>query len=88
MPRSTAPARDSTTPGRLAQRYGVSIHKILGWIRNGELQALNVASDHSRRKQWAILPEHLEAFEARCAAVPKHATTRRPRKDKSVYEYF
>ncbi len=52
------------TPNELASRYGISIHKVLGWIKTGELGAVNVAQDERKRPQWVMLPKHLEAFEA------------------------
>jgi transposase len=77
------------TPNTYAKRLGVSIHKILAWIRRGELRALNVANDTARRPQWKIMPEALAAFEAKRAAVPTtKPARRRSKKDPAVIEFF
>ncbi len=44
------------TPNELARRYGVGVHKVLGWIGRGELRAVNVATDASARPQWVVCP--------------------------------
>ena len=89
MPEKINRSERGLTPNELAYRYGVGIHKVLGWIARGELRAINVAADLGGRPQWVILPEHLAAFEARRAAGPKPATTRTKRaKDTGVIEYF
>jgi hypothetical protein len=78
---------DSFTPNQLARRYGIGIHKVLGWIRSGELRAVNVAQDAARRPQWSILPEDLAAFENRRRAAPVVKPARR-RKNAAVIEFF
>lgn len=53
----------------VADRYGVSAHTVLGWIRAGELAAVNVARSHAARKpRWRIPAAALAGFEARRAA--------------------
>jgi len=86
---------DSTTtarglrPNQIARRFGIGIHKVLGWIQRGELRAVNVANDPRARPQWVILPEDLATFEQRRAACPKSATVRRRRKqDAGVIQFF
>lgn len=54
----------------IAERHGVTQHKVLAWIAAGELRAVNVAAKPGRRPQWSVLPADLEAFEQRRAAVP------------------
>lgn len=48
------------TPRDLARVLKVSTGKILGWIRRGELRAVNVSD--SDRVQYRISPEALDAF--------------------------
>ena len=75
------------TPPALAQRLGVNVHKVLGWIARGELRAVN-AGDGSRPR-WRIMPDDLEQFLARRAAQPTVKATRRRRKaDPAVIEFF
>ena len=76
------------TPNQVARRYGVGIHKVLGWIARGELRAINVASDASKRPQWCILPDALEDFERRRAAQPVPAPRRRRRQKSEIIEFF
>ena len=52
------------TPNQLAQRYGVSAHKVIAWIYSGELRAIDVASADSSKPRYRILPEDMAAFEA------------------------
>jgi transposase len=63
------------------QRYGVGEHTILGWIRSGELKAINVARGAGKRPKWRITSEALAAFELKResgSTAPK-ATRRRKR---------
>jgi hypothetical protein len=77
------------TPNQIARRLRVGIHKVLGWIKSGELRAVNVARDTGRRPQWSVLPEDLADFERRRAAVPATKPTRcRRRKHQDVIEFF
>jgi excisionase family DNA binding protein len=49
----------------LTERYGVSEHTVLGWIRSGELRAVNVGRRPGGKKpRWRITQEALQAFEA------------------------
>jgi transposase len=48
----------------VAERYGVGQHTVLGWIRRGELTAVNVARTQAGPPRWRITPQALEAFEA------------------------
>ncbi len=50
------------TPTQFAEIMGVAHGKVLGWIRNGDLQAINVADDRNRRPRWRILRNQAEAF--------------------------
>ena len=46
--RTTRPTKGkecAMTPNQFAWRYGVGVHKVLGWIKRGELRAINMASD-------------------------------------------
>ena len=83
--------RDSClTPNQVSKRYGVGVHKVLGWIERGELAAINVASDTGRRPRWIVLPEALADFERRRSALPEQRQTRRRRKSQpsDVIEFY
>ena len=45
------------TPPRLAKRLAVSPEKVLGWIRRGELRAVDVADKQGGRPRWRIRRE-------------------------------
>lgn len=63
------------TVAEVARRFRVSPDKVRGWIRRGELRAVNTADRRCRRHRFVILAEALAAFEARRAASP---TPRQP----------
>lgn len=48
----------------VAERFQVSRDTVLGWIRSGELPALNVAPAGCRKKHYRISPEAVTKFEA------------------------
>lgn len=73
---------NACTPPQLARRYGVHPLKVLGWIRNGELRAINVAANRSGRPRWRITPAAIEDFEAGRAAVPLPPPRRQPRRQR------
>ena len=49
----------------LCGRWRVGPDKIHGFIRRGELAAVNVATNLSARPQWRITPESVDLFEQR-----------------------
>lgn len=50
------------TPPQFARQLGVSSEKVLLWIRNGELRAVNVADRMAGRPRWRLSPEAIEEF--------------------------
>ena len=76
------------TPNQLKARYGVGVHKILNWIKNGTLAAVNVASNPHGRPQFVIMPEAVADFERRRSAQPKAPAPRRRKKKTDVIEFF
>jgi len=78
------------TPPQIAERYGVSPDKVLGWIRTGELRALNVATRLGGRPRYSVDEEDLVAFEKRRQVQPQgRQHTRRQRPGVSnVIEFF
>ncbi len=53
----------SITPGELAKYWGVSHDKVLNWIRNGQLKAINVASSPNVRPRYRITEEGIADFQ-------------------------
>jgi excisionase family DNA binding protein len=76
------------TPNQLARRLGVGVHTVLGWIRDGELAALNLARRGAGRPRWKILPSAIAAFEAGRTARPRAPVARRRRPVGTFTDYF
>ena len=55
----------SLTPAAVAARLGVGVGKVTGWIRRGQLRAIDVASEPGpgKRRSWRITFDDLAAFE-------------------------
>lgn len=52
------------TVQEIQRRYGVTVHTVLGWIRAGELRAVNVGRAPGKKKpRWRITEHALEQFE-------------------------
>jgi hypothetical protein len=76
------------TPPAYAASRGLDVHQVLGWIKTGQLQAVNF-SDGAQRPRYRISPEAIAAFEAARSARPEPKITRiRRRKDPNITEYF
>jgi transposase len=71
----------------LARRYRVSEDKIRGWIRRGELAAVNRRDVRSGRPSWVVTWEALVNFERGRAATPPPKPTRRKARAKGI-DYF
>jgi excisionase family DNA binding protein len=68
------------TVAEIADRFGVDPHTVLGWIRSGELRAINVGRKPGARKpRWRITAEALTTFELCRTANPAPPPTRRRR---------
>jgi hypothetical protein len=76
------------TPPAIGRLLGVDARKVIGWIENGELQAVNCATKPTGRPRWKINPEALRDFERRRAAKPMPRTRRRRRREVVTGEYF
>jgi excisionase family DNA binding protein len=48
------------TPPEIAARLRVDAHKVLGWIRKGDLRAINVSDGW--RPRYRVSPDDLESF--------------------------
>ena len=64
-------------PREIAIRLRVSPEKVLGWIRRGELCAINVSN--ATRPRYRINPDDLEAFLRRREVQPPPPRQRRKR---------
>lgn len=64
---------------------GVDEHAVLGWIKSGELKAINVGRSPNKKKpRWRISQAALEEFERLRSATPLTQITPRRRKRRSA----
>jgi hypothetical protein len=75
------------TVADLCRRWRIGPDKIHGFIRRGELLAVNVATNLSGRPQWRITPESVARFEQRRSSVPPPKPQRR-KKQPALVDYF
>jgi hypothetical protein len=78
-------------PRDVAERYSVDVQRVLDWIHNGSLSALNLARRaNGKRPRYVITLEALLDFERRRSVVPPTAPAPRRRKgaDPAVTEFF
>lgn len=81
--RTQLPARAHFVPRELAARWGVSIDKVLAFIRTGELRAFNVASQSSKRPRYRIPVDEVRRFEEQTrAAAPQLNSEPKPKRQK------
>lgn len=55
---------------QIGERFKVGEHTVLGWIRAGELQAINVARTPGGKPHWRVSAEALQTFELLRTAMP------------------
>lgn len=77
------------TPPEIAKQLGIDPEKVLTWIRQGELSAVNVAQSPLGRPRWRIDPKDLEKFLDRRRATPPPPKVRRKRnRDDGVVQFY
>lgn len=83
-------SRSKMTPPSLARRWGISVDKVLTWIRSGELRAIDVSTRRGGRPRYLIDDADILAFERMREVQPPLRQTRRRRKpkDTSVIEFY
>jgi hypothetical protein len=79
--------REGYSVADLCVRWKVGPDKVLGFIRRGELVAVNVATHTSGRPQYRVTPEAVAAFESRRTSAPLPKLPRRKRKP-DMKDYF
>jgi excisionase family DNA binding protein len=73
----------------LCDRYRVSEHTVLAWIRSGELRAVNVGRHLGAKKpRWRITQEALEAFELSRTPTPPPPRMRRKKKLGDAIKFY
>ncbi len=72
----------------LCERYSVGEHTVLGWIRRGELRAIDVSRQRGGKPRWRITREALEAFELSRTPTPPPPQMRRKKQSTNVIEFY
>lgn len=85
--------RETVAPGltvpEIACRYRVSEDRVRGWIRRGELRAINRRDVRCGRPSWVVPPEALANFErGRQAATPDAPKPTRRRKQTNIVDFY
>jgi excisionase family DNA binding protein len=76
------------TVREVAARYRVSKDKVLGWIRRGELSAINTMNVRCGKPRFVILPEAMAAFERGRQAEATNAPKARRRRRMAVIDFY
>lgn len=72
----------------ICERFAVGEHTALGWIRSGELKAVNVNRRGEGRPKWRITAEALAAFEQLRTPSPPTPKTARKKKRSDMIEFY
>jgi hypothetical protein len=73
----------------IQRRYSVTVHTVLGWIRSGDLRAINVGRRPGAKKpRWRITEAALEAFELARTPSPPPPRARRRKRAVDVIEFY
>jgi len=78
--------RSYDTPPQIAKRLGIEPAKVIGWIRRGELRAVNVADQTGGRARWRVSQKALAEFMARRESQAPQNVTRRKRQPADLIE--
>jgi len=82
--------RTKLTPPQIARMWGIKCHKVLAWIRSGELKAMNAAEKLGGRPRYLVDKSDLAAFEKGRQVIPTplQSNRRKHKNDSCVTEYF
>lgn len=73
----------------LCERFAVGEHTILGWIKSGELRAINVGRrPGSKKPRWRVTAEALATFELVRTHNSPPPRTRRRKHSTEVIQFF
>lgn len=71
----------------LARRFRVGEDKVRGWIKRGELHAINTSDTRCAKPRYVVTPEALAEFERGRHVIPPPKPTRR-RKREEEYDFY
>jgi hypothetical protein len=72
----------------VARRYRVGEDKVRGWIRSGELRAVNTAAALCGRPRWVVPVEALAEFEKGRRGGPAPKAQRRRRRRPQEIDFY
>ena len=72
----------------IRERYGVGEHTVLGWIRRGELRAIDVSRKPGGRPKWRVTQEALDAFEQLRTPTPTPPRAKRRKRLPEVIQFY
>jgi len=78
--------KTKVTPPQVAAMWGISVAKVVGWIRSGELRAIDASSNRKQRPRYLIDIEDLAEFEQRRSTIPRPKSV--PRRRRQVDDYY
>jgi excisionase family DNA binding protein len=76
------------SPPDIAKQLGINDTKVLTWIRNGELIAIDISTVRGGRPRWRIRHEDLEAFLQKRRTTKPVSARRRQKAATSGPNYF
>jgi hypothetical protein len=80
---SQSVSRRKISPPELARQWGVDPHKVLFWIRSGELRAIDVSTRRGGRPRFLIDLADIELFEQGRLVAPPARISRKRRMPKT-----
>jgi hypothetical protein len=75
------------TPPRIAELLGLDVHQIHGFIKRGELVAVDLSQRRNRRPRYRISPMALEAFLRSRQVEPPSPRARRKAREADCPQY-
>jgi transposase len=72
----------------ICERYAVGEHTVLGWIKRGDISAIDVSRRLGGKPRWRITAEALAAFEQLRTPSPPPPPVKRNRRRADVVEFY
>lgn len=88
MPANREELPQGFRPSQIARRYQVCEETVIGWIRRGELRALNLAKSQVAKPRFLVTYEALMEFEQKKLVPTPAPKTPRRRRPKQVKDFF
>jgi transposase len=76
------------TPPAIGKLLGVTPETVIAWIRSGDLNGINVATNLAGRPRYKVAQESLDRFLTRRMTVPRVKPVRREKNYASVKSEF